>query len=146
MRGSCVTHCTCNKSDYCYALSLFNSEPRHIFRERRSGFNSRGAIKSASIQFRRTSPCHPIEVHTVKHLPSFSTPQSQFDGVAVPGQKQIQRKLCEGAKLNTGGILFRRLSSTPSWERATRLSTTQQTQSSIPTTKILLVRMMFLWS
>ena len=97
MHGSCIAQCTCNKSDYCYALSLFNSEPRHIFMERRSGFNGRGAIKSASLQFRRTSPCHPIEVHTVKHL--LLPKRLILNSMAwrYTAKKQIQRKSCERA-------------------------------------------------
>jgi hypothetical protein len=52
-------------------------------------------------------------------------------------------KAVRGSEVRYGRHPTRRLSSTPSWERATHLSTTQQTPSSKPTTAILLVRMMF---
>ena len=126
-----------------YHLSVLNSEPRHIFLERSFGFNSPGAIKSASIQCRRTSPCHPKKCirRNIFLLPK--TAQSQFDGVAVSGPKLNPAKAMRGSEVKYGRYSIRRLSSTPSWERATHFSTTQQTQSSISTTEILLVRMIF---
>ena len=143
MHGSCVARCTCNKSDYCLSPFAIQQRASPQLRERRSGFNSQDAIKSASIQFRRTSPCHPIEVHTVKHLPSSLNASFPIRWRGGIWPKSNPAKASRGSEVKYGRHPTRRLSSTPSWERATHLSTMQQTPSSIPATEILLVRMMF---